>query len=255
MEIAVLTSQAIRDLPVPDLFTDIDDIRMSDCPIEADALPAVNALLEHTPCLRKVGEAFEAGLFDIIEMNFVECHPAQEQALRELVHLLSRRILDIFEAALLMRQLSMEDGTITATAAEIAAFIETAREEAQIQCLDINELRPAAEQMAYAAVLRTIFDELRSYLSLPTLDLEFLIVELKACLDLVIQRHVWRRIRIETETHRRVGDQIEALMALASDADTQRVPRLFTIKPIPPRARMSELAPSHRPASPFLGPA
>lgn len=251
----MLTTQAIGALPVPGLFTDIDDIRMSDCPIEADALPAVNALLEHTPCLRKVGEAFEAGLFDIIEMNFVECHPAQEQALRQLMHLLSRRILDIFEAALLMRQLSLEDGTVTATAAEIAAFIETAREEAQIQCLDINELRPASEQMAYAAVLKTVFDELRSYLSLPTLDLEFLIGELKACLDLVIQRHVWRRIRIETETHRRVGDQIEALMALASDADTQRIPRLFTIRPIPPRARLADLSPGHSATAPVLDPA
>lgn len=120
--------------------------------------------------------------------------------------------------------------------------METAREEAQIQCLDINELRPASEEMAYADVLRTIFDELRAYLGLPTLDLEFLIPDLKTCLNLVIQRHVWRRIRIETETHRRVGTQIESLMALATDMEAPRVPRLFTIRPVPARVRIEKLA-------------
>ena len=162
--------------------------------------------------------------------------------MRDLVHVLSRRILDIFEASLLMKQLALEDGTATLSCAQIIAFIETAREEAQIQCLDINELNPRSAELEYAAVLKTIFDELRAYLGLPTLDLEFLILDLKTCLDLVVQRHVWRRIRIETETHRRVGDQIESLMALANDLEDQRVPRLFTIKPIPARARFTALS-------------
>ncbi|WP_067339666.1 hypothetical protein [Stappia indica] len=222
-------------------FTDINDICMSDCPVEVDALPAVNKLLQHHACFRNMSETFEAGLFDIVEMNFVECNPLQERALRELVHLLSRRILDIFEASLLMKQLALEDGTATLTSGQIALFIETAREEAQIQCLDINELRPASEEFAYAAVLKTVFDELRAYLGLPTLDLEFLIGDIKACLDLVVQRHVWRRIRIETETHRRVGEQIESLMALASDAGHNRIPRLFTIRPIPASARIASM--------------
>ncbi|WP_306027161.1 hypothetical protein [Stappia sp. MMSF_3263] len=226
----------------PNLFTDITEIRMSDCPVEADALPVVNRLLQHHPCFRNISETFEAGLFDIVEMNFIECNPAQERALRELVHLLSRRILDIFEASLLMKQLSLEDGSAKLTSTQLAAFIETAREEAQIQCLDINELRPASEDLAYAAVLRSIFDELRAYLGLPTLDLEFLIGDIKACMDLVIQRHVWRRIRIETETHRRVGEQIESLMALANDAGQSRIPRLFTIRPIPASARIASIS-------------
>jgi hypothetical protein len=226
----------------PNLFTDITEIRMSDCPVEADALPVVNRLLQHHPCFRNISETFEAGLFDIVEMNFIECNPAQERALRELVHLLSRRILDIFEASLLMKQLSLEDGSAKLTSTQLAAFIETAREEAQIQCLDINELRPASEDLAYAAVLRSIFDELRAYLGLPTLDLEFLIGDIKACMDLVVQRHVWRRIRIETETHRRVGEQIESLLALANDAGQSRIPRLFTIRPIPASARIASIS-------------
>lgn len=226
----------------PNLFTDITEIRMSDCPVEADALPVVNRLLQHHPCFRNISETFEAGLFDIVEMNFIECNPAQERALRELVHLLSRRILDIFEASLLMKQLSLEDGSAKLTSTQLAAFIETAREEAQIQCLDINELRPASEDLAYAAVLRSIFDELRAYLGLPTLDLEFLISDIKSCMDLVVQRHVWRRIRIETETHRRVGEQIESLMALANDAGQSRIPRLFTIRPIPASARIASIS-------------
>lgn len=226
----------------PNLFTDINDIRMSDCPVEVDALPVINRLLHHHPCFQNISETFEAGLFDIVEMNFIECNPAQELALRELVHLLSRRILDIFEASLLMKQLSLEDGTAKLNSSQLSAFIETAREEAQIQCLDINELRPASEELAYAAVLKTIFDELRAYLGLPTLDLEFLISDIKACMDLVIQRHVWRRIRIETETHRRVGEQIESLMALASDAGQHRIPRLFTIRPIPASARIASIS-------------
>lgn len=224
------------------LFTDINDIRLSDCPVEVEALPVVNRLLQQHPCFRNMSETFEAGLFDIIEMNFVECNPPQEQALRHLVHLLTRRILDVFEASLLMKQLALEDGTTRLTGAEIARFVETAREEAQIQCLDINELRPWSEDMAYAAVLRTIFDELRAYLGLPTLDLEFLIPDIRGCLDLVVQRHVWRRLRIETETHRRVGSQIESLLALACDAETPRVPRLFTIRPIPARVRIAGMA-------------
>lgn len=226
----------------PNLFTDITEIRMSDCPVEADALPVVNRLLQHHPCFRNISETFEAGLFDIVEMNFIECNPAQERALRELVHLLSRRIFDIFEASLLMKQLSLEDGSAKLTSTQLAAFIETAREEAQIQCLDINELRPASEDLAYAAVLRSIFDELRAYLGLPTLDLEFLIGDIKACMDLVVQRHVWRRIRIETETHRRVGEQIESLLALANDAGQSRIPRLFTIRPIPASARIASIS-------------
>ncbi|WP_417767515.1 hypothetical protein [Stappia sp.] len=226
----------------PNLFTDINEIRMSDCPVEADALPVVNRLLQHHPCFRNISETFEAGLFDIVEMNFIECNPGQERALRELVYLLSRRILDIFEASLLMKQLSLEDGSAKLTSMQLAAFIETAREEAQIQCLDINELRPASEDLAYAAVLRSIFDELRAYLGLPTLDLEFLIVDIKACMDLVVQRHVWRRIRIETETHRRVGEQVESLMALAHDAGQNRIPRLFTLRPIPASSRIASIS-------------
>jgi hypothetical protein len=235
------TPQDQADGRLSGLFTDINDIRMADCPVEVEALPVVNKLLKQHPCFRNMSETFEAGLFDIIEMNFVECNPPQEQALRHLVHLLTRRILDVFEASLLMKQLALEDGSSRLTSAQIARFIETAREEAQIQCLDINELRPGSEDMAYAAVLRTIFDELRAYLGLPTLDLEFLIVDIKACLDLVIQRHVWRRLRIETETHRRIGSQIESLMALASDTQVPRVPRLFTIRPVPARARIASL--------------
>ncbi|WP_186386910.1 hypothetical protein [Stappia sp. TSB10P1A] len=240
-EIAVFKCQNSQNRASTPLFTDINDIRMSDCPVEVDALPAVNRLLQHHPCFRNMSETFEAGLFDIFEMNFVECNPVQERALRELVHLLSRRILDIFEASLLMKQLALEDGTAVLASGQISAFIETAREEAQIQCLDINELRPASEDLAYAAVLRTIFEELRAYLGLPTLDLEFLITDIKTCMDLVIQRHVWRRIRIETETHRRVGEQIESLMALASDAGHTRIPRLFTIRPIPASARIASI--------------
>lgn len=242
METAVSKTPTALERKAQPMFTDINDIRMSDCPVEVDALPVVNRLLEQNPCFRNVSEAFEAGLFDIVEMNFVECNPVQERALRELVHVLSRRILDIFEASLLMKQLALEDGTCKLTSAQITAFVETAREEAQIQCLDINELRPNSEEAAYAAVLRTIFDELRAYLGLPTLDLEFLIPDLKACMDLVVQRHVWRRIRIETETHRRVGENIEALMALASDIADHRIPRLFTIRPIPARARIANLS-------------
>jgi hypothetical protein len=231
-----------REGRTPGLFTDINDIRMSECPVEAEALPVVNKLLRQHPCFRNMSETFEAGLFDIIEMNFLECNPPQEQAMRHLVHLLTRRILDVFEASLLMKQLALEEGSCRLTGAQIARFVETAREEAQIQCLDINELRPASEEMAYADVLRTIFDELRAYLGLPTLDLEFLIPDLKTCLNLVIQRHVWRRIRIETETHRRVGTQIESLMALATDMEAPRVPRLFTIRPVPARVRIEKLA-------------
>lgn len=237
----MLKAPDTTDIKTLSLFTDIGDIRMTDCPVEVEALPVVNKLLQQHPCFRNMSETFEAGLFDIVEMNFLECNPPQEQALRHLVHLLSRRILDIFEASLLMKQLALEDGTARLTGAQLSAFVETAREEAQIQCLDINELRPTSEEMAYAAVLRTIFDELRAYLGLPTLDLEFLIPELKSCMDLVIQRHVWRRVRIETETHRRVGSQIESLMTLASDTGTPRVPRLFTIRPIPTRARIADL--------------
>lgn len=240
----MFNTQTTPDRTAQPMFTDINDIRMSDCPVEADALPVVNRLLQANPCFRNVSEAFETGLFDIIEMSFVECNPAQERALRDLVHVLSRRILDIFEASLLMKQLALEDGTCKLASAQISAFVDTAREEAQIQCLDINELNPRSAEMEYAAVLKSIFDELRAYLGLPTLDLEFLIADLKTCLDLVVQRHVWRRVRIETETHRRVGEQIEALLALASDAQDQRIPRLFTIKPIPARARIANLSAS-----------
>ncbi|MXN66046.1 hypothetical protein GR183_14120 [Stappia sp. GBMRC 2046] len=172
-------------------------------------------------------------------MNFVECNQEQEAALREVVHVLSRRILDIFEASLLMKQLALEDGTTKLTGRQIEAFVEAIREEAQIQCLDIHELDPASAGGAYNRLQETIEREARGYLGLPGLDLSFLAGDIRECMDIVIQRHVWRRIRIETETHRRIGDQIEALMALASDAADTQIPRLFTIKPIPVTARIT----------------
>ncbi|MBA5779270.1 hypothetical protein H2509_19240 [Stappia sp. F7233] len=224
------------------MFTDINEILMKDCPLEVDALGVVNKLLQQHDCFQNISESFEIGLFDIIEMNFCECNPEQEAALRDVVGQLSRRILDIFEASLLMKQLALEDGTTRLSRARIETFVAAIREEAQIQCLDINELQPASVGEAYARLFDTILKELREYLNLPSLDLEFLHADLRDCMDVVIQRHVWRRVRIETETHRRVGEQIEALMALASDAGDSRTPRLLTIKPIPLAAR----APSFR---------
>lgn len=219
------------------MFTDINEILMKDCPLEVDALPVVNKLLQQHACFQNMSESFEIGLFDIVEMNFCECNPAQEAALRNVVGVLSRRILDIFEASLLMKQLALEDGTTRLTRARIEAFVNAIREEAQIQCLDINELQPASSGVAYQQLFDTIVKELRDYLNLPSLDLEFLHDNLRDCMDAVIQRHVWRRVRIETETHRCVGEQIEALLALASDADDSRMPRLLTIRPIPLAAR------------------
>lgn len=237
------------------MFTDINEISMTDCPVEVDALSLVNKLFQQHECFQNVTESFEVGLFDIFEMNFVECNQEQEAALREVVHILSRRILDIFEASLLMKQLSLEDGTTGLTGKQIEAFIEAIREEAQIQCLDIHELDPASAGDAYVRLQETIEREVRGYLGLPALDLSFLATDIRECMDIVIQRHVWRRIRIETETHRRIGEQIEALMALASDAADARIPRLFTIKPIPAAARISGFAsrfsrkPPHSPYS------
>ncbi len=223
------------------MFTDINEISLSDCPIEVDALSIVNTLFQQHDCFKNVSESFEAGLFDIIEMNFVECNPEQEAALREIVQLLSRRILDIFEASILMKQLALEDGTTKLTRTRIESFINAIREEAQIQCLDINELCPAAAGDVYERLFATIVKEMRDYIHLPSLDLDFLAKDLRDCMDMTIQRHVWRRIRIETETHRRVGEQIEALLALASDAADTRIPRILTIKPIPRGARFPTL--------------
>lgn len=219
------------------MFTDINEISLSDCPIEVDALSVVNRLFEQHECFKNVSESFEAGLFDIIEMNFVECNPEQESALREVVLTLSRRILDIFEASLLMKQLALEDGTTRLTRARIEGFVNAIREEAQIQCLDINELCPASAGAAYERLFATIVKEIRDYIHFPSLDLDFLAKGLRDCMDMTIQRHVWRRVRIETETHRRIGEQIEGLLALASDAADMRIPRILTIKPIPTGAR------------------
>ena len=223
------------------MFTDINDITMADCPIEIDALPVVNRLFQEHPFFRNASESFEVGLFDIIEMNFVECNPEQETALRSVVNTLARRILDVFEASLLMKQLALEDGTTRLSRVQIETFIAAIREEAQIQCLDIHELCPASAGEDYVRLLQTIVAELKAYLDMPALDLAFLENDIRLCMDTAIQRHVWRRIRIETETHRRVGEQIERLLALATDAPEGRTPRLFTIRPIPLSARFAAL--------------